>query len=142
MDSYEAWLAAMPVDDVRRRIAQLEQELAGLRALVVQKEQRAPAPEPRRHVITGAQLARHRKLSRERKLILDVVQGHPDGASPRAVAEALRERGLNVRDNAVQTNMGRMVEAGQLVRLDKGRYRIPEGPPPNGLLNGSTGAEG
>lgn len=46
-DSLGTWLDAMPVDDVRLRIEQIEQELSDLRALERLHEGRQPsAPEP------------------------------------------------------------------------------------------------
>ncbi len=45
-DSLGTWLDAMPVDDVRLRIEQIEQELSDLRALERLHERRQPsAPE-------------------------------------------------------------------------------------------------
>ena len=41
-DSLEAWLDAMPVEDVRRRIERIEQELSDLETLERLRERRQP----------------------------------------------------------------------------------------------------
>jgi hypothetical protein len=45
-ESYEAWLDAMPIDDVRGRIERLEQELSDLRMLErLHQGRQSPPPE-------------------------------------------------------------------------------------------------
>jgi hypothetical protein len=154
MDSLNAWLAAMPVGDVERRITELERELALLRTLA-QARQVSPAAAdtgstPTADVTTEAlvglgvaavTIELPARLSRERAAILDVLSQRPErSGSPSLVGRALRERGFDVQDTAVQTTMSRMVKAGQLVRHGKGNYSLPpESATP--ALNGAAGGQ-
>jgi len=46
-EALKAWLDAMPIDDVRRRIERLETKLADLRVLErLYEDRHGPAPEP------------------------------------------------------------------------------------------------
>jgi len=132
MGSFEDWLAAMPVTDVRRRIMELEQELGLMRVLLAQHDQDRPSepsssPVVRERVSSPAGAARRRgtgsRVSPEREAILNVLREHPDGMSPVGVA-----REIGKEPNPVQTNMSRMTKAGMIVRVGTGLYRLP---PPN-----------
>jgi hypothetical protein len=156
MGSFEDWLAAMPVKDVRRRIAELEQELGLMRVLLAQHDQGSRPSEPssspvvREPVSSPSGLARRRgrgsRVSPEREAILNVLREHPDGMSPVDVA-----RQIGKEPNPVQTNMSRMTKAGMIVRVGTGQYRLPPTEPtvgtsasPNGtlLLDEPSGSEG
>ncbi len=123
MDGYEAWLQAMPVDDVRHRIAELERELEVMRLLERQHRQQRRPEEQATPPTTGSvhmPSGRARRMSPEREAIVAVLQEHPEGASPAEVASALGKE-----QNPIQTNMSRMVKAGQLERVEQGRYKLP-----------------
>lgn len=151
MDSLDAWLAAMPVQDVDRRIDQLEGELEVLRTL---KRQRArvgsvgPSPAPadqataaETRIEANSTAKRARRLSPERAAIVRQVSGQPDGMSPADVTLALKADGLDADQNAIQTTMSRMARAGQLLRVEYGKYRLPSQTTAASLLNGSAGGE-
>jgi hypothetical protein len=145
MDQYEQWLAQMPREGVRQRIAQLERELEILRQL-----ERLPIPSsggtapsrptslsPSRPVTASTPTASgtgRRKLSPERQAILDAVRERPEGMAPVEVARHLGRDN----PNPIQTNMSRMVNAGLLVRVAQGRYQLADQPAPASLLNGAT----
>lgn len=143
MGNFEDWLAAMPVEDVRRRIGELERELELLRVLDRQHRQEvrpstpppstsvSPAPKPAQKV---PRTGRGHRLSPERAAILDVIRRHPDGMAPVEVARALGKE-----PNPIQTNLSRMVTAGMIVRVGTGRYRLPPEQPTEGAhtSNGS-----
>jgi len=158
MSGLDAWLAAMPVRELQERIRKLEGELDALRALEQAASLRGapqpaaapvPASEPSPAPATpspdpdveGARAVSHRRLSRERRMIIQMLQRYPNGAGPHDIGEALRQQGVSMQDNAVQTNMSRMVKAGQLVRVEQGRYRLPSPNSTASLLNGSAGGE-
>jgi hypothetical protein len=66
-----------------------------------------------------------RPLTAERAAIARTILNLPSRqASPSAVAQALRQSGVEIEDKPVQTTMGRMVNAHQLVRVRKGRYAV------------------
>ena len=123
MSSYEAWLAAMPRDGVRQRIAQLEQEIAVLR--VLERSAPAVATGPARdQAPTPARTAKRkgsRAMSPARLAIRDYVgQQGPDGAAPSEAAAALA-----LSPNAAQTAMWRMEKVGQLAKAGPRRYKLP-----------------
>lgn len=121
MDRLDAWLQAMPVEDVRARIGELERELARLRLLLADAPEparkRAKATAPRPKAANGRKRAR--RLSPERKAILAVVREHPGGVAPADVA-----RRLGKHNGTVQAAMWRMANDEQLVSAD-GLYRLP-----------------
>jgi hypothetical protein len=152
MGSFEDWLATMPVEDVRHRIADLERELEVMR--VLERRHRLTAPSPSTSMpppadsppVTPPRGARGRRLSPERTAIIDVLRQHPDGMAPVEVASALGKE-----TNPIQTNMSRMTKAGMIVRVGTGQYRLPPTEPtvgtsasPNGtlLLDEPLGSEG
>lgn len=152
MDGYEAWLQAMPVDAVRHRIAELERELEVMRLLERQhRQRRRPEVQTATPPTTGSvhmPSGRARRMSPEREAIVAVLHEHPEGASPAEVASALGKE-----QNPIQTNMSRMVKAGQLERVEQGRYKLPpttqtdtrqpEGPEVQGAFPpASSGSEG
>jgi hypothetical protein len=156
MGSFEDWLAAMPVKDVRRRIAELEQELGLMRILLAQHDQGSRPSEPssspvvREPVSSPSGVAPRRgrgsRVSPEREAILNVLREHPDGMSPVGVA-----RQIGKEPNPVQTNMSRMTKAGMIVRVGTGQYRLPSTEPTVGtsaslngtlLLDEPSGSEG
>jgi hypothetical protein len=131
MGNFEDWLAAMPVEDVRNRIAEIERELELLRVLDRKHRQgvrpstpspsvAVPAPAdshpPQKMLRTG----RGPRLSPERRAILEVIRRNPDGMAPVEVARALGKA-----PNPIQTNMSRMVQANMIVRVGTGRYQLP-----------------
>lgn len=159
MDSLDAWLAAMPVQDVDRRIEQLEGELEILRTL---KRQRArvgsvgagPAPDrvvsANNRIETGSAsevlkasgtAKRARRLSPERAAIIRQIRDQPEGMSPADVTLALKAQGIDADQNAIQTTMSRMARAGQLLRVEYGNYRLPSHSTAASLLHGSAGGE-
>lgn len=123
MDKLDAWLQAMPVDDVRARIAELERELARLRLLLAEVPKPAPKPTkatasaPRRKAAPGRK--RSRRLSPERQAILAIVREHPNGVAPADVARRLGKHG-----GTVQAAMWRMANDQQLVNVN-GLYGLP-----------------
>jgi len=124
MDSYEAWLAAMPVGGVQERIGELEQELAVLRLLARKRGQAVGEP-PTSTVIQQPNVSGHPvtgRMSPVREAIAAQVATatDPDGASPAEVARALGKS-----QNSVQTAMSRMMQAGQLVKGGPRRYKLP-----------------
>lgn len=136
MANFEDWLAAMPVEDVRRRIAQLERELELLRVLDrgYQQEVRPSTPSPSASVPPThkpaqkvSRVGRGQRLSPERVAILDVIRRNPEGMAPVEVARALGKE-----PNPIQTNLSRMVQAGMIVRVGTGRYRLPPTEPTEG----------
>jgi hypothetical protein len=134
MTAYEAWLAAMPVEDVDERIAELERELQVLRLL---KRRRAAAVHGE-HVAEQAKPVlplprRKRRLSPEREAIVMLIAKNPEGVSPADVSRA-----LEVSPNAAQTNLSRMQEAGMVQRVAQGLYRLPAHIPASEILNGVT----
>lgn len=147
MDELNAWLASMPRGAVRARIAQLERELEVLRVLQQQhatQPRQAPAsqrsPDAAITQTVSTLVSAGRRLSRQRQAIIDVMRGRPDGTSPNEIARA-----LDMAPNAVQTNLSRMTQAGLVVRMGQGRYRLPEdeGPPePDGFVLPTTESEG
>ena len=148
MDQYEAWLSQMPVQGVRQRIAQLEQELAFLRQLEWLREQttRSVSPTDTPSSLPVDQTStpdtppsndRRRRLSPERKAIIEVIRQQPAGMSPFDVAQLLGRSDAN----AVQTNMSRMARAGQLLRVEQGRYRLPPNVPAASLLDAGAGED-
>ncbi len=136
---FESWLAAMPVEDVRGRIAQLERELEVLRLLEQQHRERGRRPDVSRDQPTVAVADNHssspsrggRRISPGRAAIMRLIAARPDGMVPIEVTRALSvEQGMTLEPNAVQTTLSRMVQAGQLVRTE-GRYQLPhEAPDP------------
>jgi hypothetical protein len=128
MSSYKEWLAAMPVKDVRGRIAELEKELEVLRLLDRQHRQQNREGTKIGHTV------RRRSLSPERTAIIELIRSDPEGLSPSDVAQAL---GLST--NAAQTTLSRMVQANQLVRVEQGRYRLPAHVPAADVLSGTEG---
>jgi len=150
MDSLDAWLAAMPVQDVDRRIQELEGELETLRTL---KRQHAQHQRPAGDVATRSQAIRDtlrgtdrsktrtRRLSPERVAIIELIAEHPEGMSPADVTRALQASGKQAEQNPIQTTMSRMAHAGQLLRVEHGRYRLPSETPAASLLNGSAEGE-
>jgi hypothetical protein len=77
-DSLGTWLDAMPVDDVRLRIEQIEQELSDLRALERLHEGRQPsAPEPS----SGLDMLLKARLPHARRVAFKWAAnpGHPAG---------------------------------------------------------------
>lgn len=145
MGNFEDWFAAMPVEDVRRRIADLEQELEVMRVLerrhgkgarqVTLSSARSPRPEiTQRDVLDRA--GRTYRVSPERQAITDVIRQSPDGMSPVEVARALGKE-----PNPIQTNMSRMTRAGMLVRVGQALYRVPDQiTPPDDLLHSAQSA--
>jgi hypothetical protein len=144
MGSFDDWLAAMPVEDVRERIAELERELQVMRLLERRHQERSGqgAGSVERRARRTPRGGRGNRLSPEREAILAVVAEYPDSVGPATVARVLHERGMETDTNAVGTNMSRMVRAGQLVRVSQGLYKLP---PDNAeaptLLNGSEGGD-
>lgn len=153
MDSLDAWLAAMPVKDVQERISVLERELEVLRTLARQHQQRAATVSTSRAAAplrpfgggqgvpggpSGVKQKRVRKLSRERRAIIDLLRQNPDGMSPSEVTA-----GLQGDQNAIQTLLSRMAAADppQVVRVEYGRYRLPSQDATVSLSNGSAGGE-
>jgi len=175
---FEAWRAAMPVEGVRARKAQLradrdsiDQELALLDLLEqtytlhVHTEDTEPhRPEPESHsqpvsvngngngnghdgerfsprIVELPQ--RKRRLSPERAAIIRLIEQNPQGMSPTDVWRRLTADGdATVKQNAVQTTMGRMVQAGQLLRVEQGRYRLPSQVPGGTLLSAAAAVLG
>lgn len=137
MGNFEDWLAAMPVEDVRRRIGELERELELLRVLDRKHRQGSrpstpspstsvpPAQQPEQKKASG--VGRGHRLSPERAAILDVIRRNPEGMAPVEVARALGKE-----PNPIQTNLSRMVNAGMIVRVGTGRYRLPPEQPTEG----------
>src|SRR3954452_8558979 len=113
MGSYEAWLAAMPIDDVRRRIGQLERELDVLKLLEAQHHGARDRPvrlsdsDPVPPVVQQPAFST-RRLSPQRMAIIRLIRDHPHGLGPNDVAQQ-----LGVEPNAAQTTMSRMVSAGE-----------------------------
>jgi len=147
MDSLDAWLAAMPVQDVDRRIRELEGELEVLRVLKRQHADRttfaeaeAGAARMQEARINPLDLLpprrRTRRLSPERLAILRLIAERGEDMAPAEVARA-----LDADQNSVQTTMSRMAQADQLRRVEHGRYRLPPDIPAGSLLNGSGGGE-
>lgn len=146
MEDFQAWLAAMPVADVRRRIVDLEQQIAQLgreaevmRLLLAQRgddEFRPPEPSPSPGVRVGRSAAkrRGRRLSPEREAILRVLSDYPDGASPQDIA-----RRLDKDANPIQTNLSRMTHAEMVERIGTGLYRLPPTHPTEGVLPSPNG---
>jgi len=129
---FQAWLAAMPAGEVRRRIGELEQQIAGLqreadlmRVLLTRHGDSATTPEP--PAPRAGARRRVRRLSPERSAIIAELGQHPSGASPNDIAHALGKP-----PNAVQTNLSRMTEAGMVERISTGRYRLPPSHPTGG----------
>jgi hypothetical protein len=151
MDDLDAWLAAMPVQDVDRRIRELEGELEVLRTLKRQHAERhhrsrrdvVAESSAIRDVLKGTDRAktRSRRLSPERVAIIRLISEHPEGMSPANVTRALQESGMQTEQNPVQTTMSRMAQAGQLLRVEHGRYRLPPETSAASLLNGSAAGE-
>jgi hypothetical protein len=149
MDRLDAWLAEMPVSEVDQRIAEYERQLVFLKALRTARiaaSSAAPTPAAQTalaHPVFPVTNPATPPLSRERELIVQFIREQDDGvASPRMVGEALRSQGIDVRDNAVQTTMSRMVKARQLVRNGrKGYYKLPPETATLALVNGSGGGE-
>jgi predicted Rossmann fold nucleotide-binding protein DprA/Smf involved in DNA uptake len=137
MSQYDDWLAAMPIDEVHARIAELERELELLRSLEQKREN------ARRDLILRAAIAernrtahggkRRRRLSPERTAIVELIAKNPDGMSPDDVA-----RGVGMSPNAAQTNLSRMQQAGIVQRVAQGLYRLPPHVPAAAILNGAT----
>jgi len=146
MDPYRAWLAQMPRESVRKRIAEIEKqieelpkELAFLRKLdemsvpdsgraiarAVEKARASdaqPADPVAEAEAEGAERPRRRrKLSPVRRDLLEAVgRLGPGGASPVEVSRATgKELAL------VQKTMSRMARAGQLVRVGHSQYDVP-----------------
>ena len=144
---FQAWLAAMPAGEVRRRIGEIEQQITGLqreadlmRILLARHGGSPTSPEPPEsargaHTELVAQRARRRarRLSPEREAILAALGEHADGASPHDIAHALGKPA-----NAVQTNLSRMTEAGMVERISTGRYRLPPNHPTEGAPASSS----
>ena len=141
MDSFDGWLAAMPVADVQRQIAEIEDKMADLarradvlRLLVAQRNEHVHAASPPSAsavpltadwpnlVLAHGRVGR--RSSPERANILRILGQRPDGASIQAIADAL---GKAV--NPVSTNLSRMTQAGMIERIGTGLYRLPPGPP-------------
>jgi predicted transcriptional regulator of viral defense system len=76
---------------------------------------------------------RHRGRRAQREAIIRLIRDHPEGLGPNDVARA-----LDMEPNAAQTTMSRMVSAGQLLRVEQGRYRLPAHVPAD-LLSGAEG---
>ncbi|MGD1057075.1 MAG: MarR family transcriptional regulator [Solirubrobacteraceae bacterium] len=134
MNAYEQWLAAMPVDEVRARIAELERELDALRALEYQQQQAHNLRLYRAAVAERVQQGkRRRRLSPERMAIIDLIKKNPDGVSPDDVARA-----IGMTHNAAQTNLSRMQQAGVVQRVAQGLYKLPPHVPAAAVLNGAT----
>jgi Fe2+ or Zn2+ uptake regulation protein len=112
----DEWLAQMPVDVVRRRIAEIESELRVLRG------------------VARSRRVALRRLSPQRAAILAILREHPDGTSPQLVTREMNKRGLDVDMNAVQTNMSRMVTRGQIRRVGHGIYVCGRELPATALL--------
>jgi len=135
MQDFDGWLAAMPVPDVRRQIAKLEQGIAELerqadvlRVLLAQhpgdgpKPQRAPARTTRSgttEIIRRGRDARRR--SPQRDAILGVLRERPHGASPQEIATLLDKDDTN----SVGTNLSRMAKTGMVIRVSTGLYKLP-----------------
>jgi Penicillinase repressor len=119
-DTVATWLADLPPDALRERIQQVEGELQLLRGLV----DLCPSPRKRRAQKPGA-----RKHSPQATAILDAIREQP-GIGPTAVRCALRERGMDLTENNVQTHMSRLVARGVLQREGHGRYVLQR--PPSG----------
>jgi len=145
VDPYQAWLAQMPREFVRKRMAEIKQQLEDLpRELeFLQKldalpvpgpgqaqrsvPQETPARETPRPPVAARQAGsdterprRRRKLSQERQAILEAVRRLRPDAGP---ADVARETGQELA--AVQKTMSRMARAGQLVRAGYSRYDVP-----------------
>lgn len=143
---YESWLAAMPVEGVRHRIATLEQEAAGIAReiellRVLEREHaargrltdRSPSPVVARAAERPVHAnGRSRRLSPERIEIIELIRQRPEGMSPIEIARALGKD-----PNPVQTTMSRMSRAGQLLRIGTGQYRLPTHVPADDLLSGA-----
>ena len=122
MDSYEAWLAAMPIEDAERRVRELEAELQVMRLLIDRRRRQQPSASDRELLAKAAMRQAvpptRRRLSRERRRILNAMCESSGPIGPAEVAEA-----LNMEQNPIQTNMSRMAAAGIIERVGQGRYR-------------------
>ena len=129
MGDLQAWLAAMPVDQVDGRIDELERELAFLRVV---RDMHPPATASSRTNGNGSTSNGHsdhagdvvvvRPLTDERVEVVRVMLRHQQRAgTPGVVASA-----LNKPVRQIQTTMGRMVKAHQLDRIRNGVYQVPE----------------
>lgn len=126
MDRLDAWLQAMPVDDIRARISELERELARLRLLLADapkaasKSATVTAPVARPKAARGRKRAR--RLSPERQAILAIVREHPNGVAPADVARRLGKHGGTTQ--AAMWRMATQSTPAQLVNVG-GVYQLP-----------------
>jgi hypothetical protein len=149
MDSLDTWLAAMPVQDVDRRIRELERELEVLRVLKRRHDEREQVTAPLRRMQEAGidplgairPKKRARRLSPERAAILRLIRDNPTGMSPAEVTAGLQQQGVDADQNAIQTTMSRMARDEQLLRVEHGRYKLPPHIPVASLLNGAAGGE-
>ncbi len=146
MDRFEAWLAAMPVQEVRDRIdtlrarqAALQRELDVLLLLeqrhVGQSRPDALTPSSAMPVLKipnpdTDHVKRERKLSPERAAIIESIRQNPEGLSPVEIA-----RRLDKEPNPIQTTLSRMARVGQVHRVGQGLYRLPQTAPAPDLLS-------
>jgi len=147
MSSYKEWLDAMPVEEIDRRVSELEVELATLRSLQKLRPHRQSTESRVKPPATRATAAPKRgrggRVTPERQRILDVLRESPGGASVQQVAARLRDRGEQTSETGVAANMARMTKYGMLERVEQGRYQLPDEKPTTvSLLNGHGGDEG
>jgi hypothetical protein len=103
------WLAAMPVDEIDARLAEIEAEARMLRAV-----RKALVPE------TGG--GRDYPGS-YRKDIVAVLRDNDREMGPREIKDRL---GIDASDNSIHTTLSRMAAAGQVKRTQTGKYRAPD----------------
>jgi hypothetical protein len=149
MSSYQEWLAAMPTDEIDKRVSQLEGELRVLKQLQALARGNPPltvrgpriAEVDRRPRIVATAPGQGR-MTPERAAIVDVLRSAPTGLSTAQVVRRLERAGQSKSSTAVAANMSRMVKFGMLERVEQGRYQLPSPTPAAGLLNGHGGGEG
>lgn len=102
-----------------------EADVPDLMAALRESLERARREESKKRSQTPA--AAQRLPTRQRILALMISRPEADGWTPSEVQTELRGAVPTLTGNNTRVTLRRMVERGELVRLEDGRYRLPEG---------------
>ncbi len=129
--SVEEWLAAFPVRDAQDKLARLRERRASLDAEIAQLERLIDALGPTIGTVPTASTNGHAADAPQGMDAVEIVMRERPGIWARQeIGAALVERGWLAEGEKGTGTLGsimyRMVQRGRIVRLDGGRYKLPD----------------
>jgi hypothetical protein len=131
--SVEEWLAAFPTRDAQEQLAELRERRASIDAQISQLERLIDALGLAAGAVNGNSNGNHAALSdapQGMDAVEMVMRARPGVWARHEIGAALVERGWLAEGESGTGTLGsimyRMVKRGRVVRLDGGRYRLPD----------------